>query len=342
VAQGQLACDLLLRSGDTPVAIDLYDPWLIENLHYAEALGLDPYRVDHAAWTMQLARGDFFLCSSAEQRLFYLGLLTALGRVNPPRLAMDPGLERLVAVVPFGCAPPPTEGAPVLPPRSAGERRLLFGSVYDWYDTATMLGALERLAAPAWTLWVVAHADPGATPQRRYDEFAAECRRRGWWGSRVRAIERVAVGQRGRLFADVDLLVAPHLGGLETELAFRTRFLEALAAGCPVVASRGGTIARLVGERDAGWVVPVGDAAALAGALDAVLAGGDEVASRVARGRALAAEFSWERSLAPLVAFLRAPAADPTRAAFAFHPPTLAPRDSLTFRVRRRLRLLRG
>ena len=69
-----------------PVAIDLYDPWLVENLSYAATLGLDPYRNDHATWVLQMSRGDFFLCSSEEQRTFYLGFLTALGRVNPERL----------------------------------------------------------------------------------------------------------------------------------------------------------------------------------------------------------------------------------------------------------------
>jgi hypothetical protein len=32
VAQGQLANDLLLAGGERPVAVDLYDPWLVENL----------------------------------------------------------------------------------------------------------------------------------------------------------------------------------------------------------------------------------------------------------------------------------------------------------------------
>src|SRR6185295_17869888 len=102
VAQGQLANDLLLEMPDLPVAIDLYDPWLIENFAYLETLGLDPYRNDHATWVLQMSRGDFFLCSSEEQRTFYLGFLAALGRVNPERIAEDPDLASLIAPVPFG------------------------------------------------------------------------------------------------------------------------------------------------------------------------------------------------------------------------------------------------
>ena len=149
VAQGQLANDLLLELPGLPAAIDLYDPWLVENLHYTASLGLDPYRNDHATWVLQLSRGDFFLCSSEEQRGFYLGFLAALGRVNPERVAADPDLAGLIAAVPFGLPQELPAYRPYLPPRRAGERRLLFGGLYDWYDPFTLLAALERLGEMA-------------------------------------------------------------------------------------------------------------------------------------------------------------------------------------------------
>jgi len=61
VAQGQLANDVLLELPQLPVAIDLYDPWLVENLSYAATLGLDPYRNDHATWVLQMSRGGITL-----------------------------------------------------------------------------------------------------------------------------------------------------------------------------------------------------------------------------------------------------------------------------------------
>ena len=171
VAQGQLANDLVLEMPDLPVAIDLYDPWLIENFAYLETLGLDPYRNDHATWVLQMSRGDFFLCSSEEQRTFYLGFLAALGRVNPERLAGDPDLATLIAPVPFG-VPGRAAAASAAARRRArpGERRLLFGGLYDWYDPWTLLDALARLDRPL---------DPAAHPQPQPGEHAAAPVRRG-------------------------------------------------------------------------------------------------------------------------------------------------------------------
>jgi glycosyltransferase involved in cell wall biosynthesis len=342
VAQGQLANDVLLELPDLPVAIDLYDPWLIENLSYAATLGLDPYRNDHATWVLQMSRGDFFLCSSEEQRGFYLGFLAALGRVNPERLERDPDLETLIAPVPFGVPGELPPHRPVLPPRKPGERRLLFGGLYDWYDPWTLLDALSLLDVPGWTLLLIRNPNADSTPQRLLAEVEARCRKLGWWESRVEVLDWVPAERRYDLLRDVDLLVAPHRPSLETRLSLRTRFLDALAAGCPVITSAGGTMSRLLREHGAGWVVPPGDAEALARALREVLTA-DEPALRARQlgARELLRAFSWDRVLEPLVRFCRDPRRDDTKERFAHRPATVAPPDPLPFRLKRRLRLWR-
>jgi glycosyltransferase involved in cell wall biosynthesis len=348
VAQGQLANDTVLElPPELPIAIDLYDPWLLENLHYTETLGLDPFRNDHRSWVLQLSRGDFFLCASEEQRDFYLGFLTALGRVNPERLRIDPDLRGLIDVVPFGVPE-------VLPPHrpwldtAAGEApRLLFGGLYEWYDPWTLLEALDSLLDLRWRLLFARNpnaGDPNAghTPQAllaRVERWAAE--RGPGWRDRLELFDWAPFERRFDLLRDVSLLISTHADGIETRLSLRTRFLDAMAAGCPVVTSDGGAVANIVRERGAGWVVPRGDAAALARTLREILATPEAARSRVEIGRATARSFTWSRALEPLARFCRAPAVDPTRDAFAFRPQTPIPADDWRFRIRRRLGVLR-
>lgn len=339
VAQGQLANDLVLEMPRLPVAIDLYDPWLIENFAYHATLGLDPYRNDHATWVLQMSRGDFFLCSSEEQRTFYLGFLAALGRVNPERIALDPDLATLLAPVPFGVPDELPPHRPVLPPRVAGEKRLLFGGLYDWYDPWTLLEALAKLGRQDWTLLLITNPNPESTPQRLFAEVEARCRSLGWWGTRVQVQDWVPADRRYDLLRDVDLLVAPHKPSLETRLSLRTRFLDALAAGCPVVTSDGGAMSRLLKEHRAGWVAPPGDADALACTLADVLA---DPGARSDGARELAAAFHWDRVLEPLVRFCRDPRRDDTKDRFVHAQGTAAPPDRLAFRLRRKLRTLWG
>jgi glycosyltransferase involved in cell wall biosynthesis len=342
VAQGQLANDLVLECPHLPVAIDLYDPWLVENLSYVATLGFDPWRNDHATWVLQMSRGDFFLCSSEEQRNFYLGFLTALGRVNPERIAGDPDLATLIAPVPFGVPEELPPHRPVLEPRAAGERRILFGGLYDWYDPWTLLAALERLEQRSWILLLIRNPNPDSTPQRLLAEVEARCRKLGWWGNRVRAIDWVPADRRYDLLRDVDLLVAPHRPSLETRLSLRTRFLDAMAAGCPVVTSAGGAMSRMLREHGAGWVVPPGDGEALALALAEALEDEDARAESRAGARELLRGFVWDQALEPLVRFCREPKIDPAKERWVHRPGTAAPPDPLPFRIRRKLRRLLG
>ena len=102
VAQGWCADRVIQALPEKPLVVDLYDPWLVENLHYARTLGTTPFRRDLASWRLQGSCGDFFLCASEVQRTFYLGLLTALGRVGPDGRTTDATFRHLIDVVPFG------------------------------------------------------------------------------------------------------------------------------------------------------------------------------------------------------------------------------------------------
>jgi len=82
-----------------PLVVDLYDPFLIENLQYTPTLGEGIYYRDRAVLLRQLARGDFFLASSQAQRLFYIGMLVASGRLTPALYHADTTLRRVIDVV---------------------------------------------------------------------------------------------------------------------------------------------------------------------------------------------------------------------------------------------------
>jgi glycosyltransferase involved in cell wall biosynthesis len=79
------------------------------------------------------------------------------------------------------------------------------------------------------------------------------------------------------------------------EEGFGLPALEALACGAPVVTTEGTAMAEFAG--DAALLVPPGDVRALAEALDTALDEGRDT-PRAARGLAVAAEHSWETSVA--------------------------------------------
>jgi glycosyltransferase involved in cell wall biosynthesis len=78
--------------------------------------------------------------------------------------------------------------------------------------------------------------------------------------------------------------------------AFGRVILEAWRAGCPVLVAASGGLPHLVRDGSDGRVIPAGDAAALAAAMDDMLAGKDATARIAAAGRArFLMSFTWEK-----------------------------------------------
>ena len=339
----------LSQRDDLPVVVDLYDPFLVENMHYHRDLGLEPFRTDHATWRLQMARGDFFLCSSEEQRLYYLGWLTALGRVNPMALEADPTLARLIVELPFGT---PGEAPPELPQRDgvlpgvdADAPVLYFGGIYDWYDPDVVLDALPAVLGrhPGAVIVFVEHPHPELTPLSVAQRVRKRAKKQGWLGTTVRFEPWRPFDRRFELPQVSDLAVVTHRPGLETDLSLRTRLVDLMWLGLPAVVTAGGTMARVVEEEGAGVVVPAGNAEALAAAICSLLA--DETARSRARAaaRRWAADRSWQQVAAPLLRFAESPWRDPDRERFdALAPGEVSAEESLLRRIQRRLRRQAG
>jgi mannosyltransferase len=84
---------------------------------------------------------------------------------------------------------------------------------------------------------------------------------------------------------------------------FGLTVLEAMASGCAVVATRTGAFPEVVDEGATGWLVPCGDATALAAALGEALSDPARLAEMGRRGRArVEADFTIEGEAAALAA----------------------------------------
>jgi glycosyltransferase involved in cell wall biosynthesis len=303
-----------------PVAVDLYDPFPVENLHYARTLGEGTARHDLATLALALSRGDFFLCASPEQRLFYAGALFAQGRVGASNFPDDPALQDLLATVPFGVPDSPAAGDRAAGRRAAGVGEagplVLFGGIYDWYDPELLLAAWPRVRerVPDARLLFFENPNPETTPQRLYEAAREHAKRIDPEGRSIRFSAWLPYSSRADLYAACDLAVSIASEGLEAELAYRTRLLDAAWGGVPCVAIAGGTLARELAGAGAG-VECARDAGALAAAIAELLA---DTARRERMGRAarsFASLRTWASVAAPLLAWSRRARVDPGRLA---------------------------
>ena len=331
VVQGYLVATFgWLRSWEGVLVVDLYDPFHLESL---EVERYKPTPERHAALAnalrelgAQSARGDYFLCASDKQRDLWLGQLAAAGRVTPETYDDDPSLRRLIDVVPFGTPAAPPEQREhavkgVVPGIGPDDKVILWGGgVYNWFDPLTVVRAVDRLRAevPEVRLYFLGmrHPNPDVPEMDMALRTRREADRLGLTGTHVFFNENwVEYDRRVDHLMDADIGVSTHFPHVETAFSFRTRILDYLWAGLPVVCTGGDTFGDLVAAEGLGAEVPPEDVDALVGALRTLLT--DEAALAEARANVarVAQRYTWPVVLAPLVEFCRAPrrAADADR-----------------------------
>ena len=309
-----------LATTDRVVVADAYDPMHLEMLEQGRERPRATWellvRSRVALLNQQLSRADLVLCASERQRSFYLGQLAALGRITPTTYEQDPHLERLIAVAPFGldAAPPRRTRAAirgVVDGVDDDSRILLWGGgIYSWFDPLVLIRAVHALASrhPRTKLLFLGTKHPGVEPMGIVKEAIRLADELGALGRSVVFNEDwVPYDERGSFLAEADAGVSTHHAHVETEFSFRTRILDYLWAGLPMVVTAGDTFADLVGEERLGIVVPAGDQEALEAALEKVLY--DEPFALAARQRieAVRGRFQWERTLEPLRRIAREP-----------------------------------
>jgi glycosyltransferase involved in cell wall biosynthesis len=314
-----------LLAADCPLAIDLYDPLILESLDLyatADLAGAEAQHDRYQSLTDRLlARGDFFFCANERQRDYWLGALTAAGRITPALArTADRDLYSLIDLVPSGiAATAPVAAAPVLrgvhPAIAADDLLLLWaGGLWDWFDPQVIIQAMAQLQTELPQLRLCFFAGPRPNPDGdpfRTAVYDAARNLAGELGLLDRSVvfldTWVPYHERGAYLAEADIGVSAHRAGIETRLAFRTRLLDYLWARLPLVASAGDSLSATIAAAGGGLLVAPGDVAGWVAAL-----------RRLAGDAALRAEFrtaidqlaeayTWDRVAQPLRTFCRAP-----------------------------------
>ncbi|MGH3943122.1 MAG: glycosyltransferase [Pseudonocardiaceae bacterium] len=310
-----------LKTSNHIVVADIYDPMHLEQLEQGRDLDdRERVKVVNGATEVlsnQLRRGDFFVCASQRQQHFWLGHLAAIGRLSPTMYDADPTTRSLLAVAPFGlpAKPPQRTGPGLRDTLGFGSREkvvLWAGGVYSWFDPLTLLHAVHALRAEHNDLRLVFLGMRHPNPDVPEMGMAGQTRRLAdtleLTGTHVFFNETwVPYADRQNWLLDADIGVTTHLEHIETTFAFRTRVLDYLWAGLPIVTTDGDSFAELVHTEELGLVVPAQDPAALAAALARTLYDDEFAAGCRERIAAVAQRYTWEAALAPLTEFCRNP-----------------------------------
>lgn len=261
-------------------------PYVVAEASHAPKRARGPWAANHAAVAAALARADLIIALNPADSECVGPLMKPGART----LALKPFLDP----APFAAASAGREAR-----RAALAARLKLDTGAPWLLTVAMMragdkaasyrvlaDALARLKGGPWQLIVVGDGEARPAIEQAFTPVAA----------RVRFLPATALKDLPDLYAPADLFVWPAINE-----AFGMALLEAQASGVPVVAGGGGGVPGIIAHGRTGLLTPMGDTAAFAEAVAALL---DDPARRAAMGTAAAAKVAAEHTIAGAAAQL--------------------------------------
>jgi glycosyltransferase involved in cell wall biosynthesis len=312
-----------LARSETRVIYDLYDPVLNELMASVSERAHekhDDLQLARHRLTLETALlgGDAFICASERQRDLWLGALGALGRLTHEEHSRDPSFRHLIDVVPFGLeSEPPRVGRPVirgvLPGVDEHSRILVWGGgVWSWLDPLTVIRAVYELSQTRDNIRLVfmglRRPNIRGVETTMAELAVALTRELGLYGeSALFHPGWVPYAERGAWLAEADIGVSAHFDTLEARFAFRTRVLDYLWAGLPIVTTGGDVFGDLVESESLGAALPPRNVEAWVAALSTLL---DDDRARLAtrdRVATVRERFEWRRVIEPMLQLLAVP-----------------------------------
>ncbi len=294
-----------------PTAVDLYDPVLIENLGLQDES--DNSVLDYDGYLRSvvpiLKRGDYFFCANERQRYYYLGVLNVLGRINPLTFHED-----ILGMVPYGVSSEPAvHSSNVMRGKIVGTDDkviLWFSGIYPWFDAVTLIEALPIILKEIQNAKLVILGGVHPRSHAPDDEFKKTVKRAqelGLIDSSVFLVDWQPYEERANWYLESDLAVTTHKKSLETDLSHRTRVVDFIWAGLPVIVSKGDEFGRIIESAGCGYSVPIKDRQALAAKVIEVLSNEDLRETMKDSAKKLAAELRWDKVVQPLIDWAKDP-----------------------------------
>ena len=270
-----------IRRAGTRLILDSYDPILLEGFEIFREENprlqstISSYFVTKQNLGLRVA--DSVICASPRQRDLWLGNLMAIGAIDVASYAVDPTLAGLVGIVPFGIP----DNEPVRTGQGPRERYgfadtdvvlLWGGGVWNWLDPLTVVSAVERLVKQSLPVRLVfmgvKHPNVAVGEMTMTQRLVEAVQRSGLEGRHIFIHDGwVPYAERQSWLLDADIGISAHMDHIEAQYSFRTRVLDYLWAGLPVVVTRGDAMGDLVVSEELGAAIAAEDVDAWTDAL---------------------------------------------------------------------------
>lgn len=306
-----------LRNFKGKIIVDLYNPFNLESLEMFKDSNMEErIRIDKNNLNIlkfQLTIGDFFICASEKQRDYWIGMLNAVGRINPYSYDSDNTLRSLIDIVSSGIpSEPPLRSNLSIRDEIADIKEEDFiilwgGGIWNWLDPITAIKALWEITRSRKDIKLVfmgiKHPDPKLPEMKKCIEAIRLSKELDLYGKNVFFNEWTPYKSRQALLMRSDVGLSIHHERIETEFSYRTRVMDYIWARLPVITTEGDSIAKMVKVENIGEVVKYENTNQLARVMESVATNKSLKEIYRKNLNKIAPRFYWENATRPLVKY---------------------------------------
>lgn len=239
--------------------------------------------------------GYKFLVANEKQRDLLIGQLSLLGYTKK--------LHNII-ILPFGLpSKPPIKSNSFLRGTKIRETDFLIvwgGGIWDWFDPFTLLIAISKIKSQRDDIKVyfpgIAPPSPDTKNSLLINKFLNKAKELDLLNSYVFVnTEWTPYEQRANYLLEADVGISLHYDTIETRFAFRTRILDYVWAGLPIISSKGDSWAEIIELKGLGLTVPSVDVDSV---VEAIIKMADDTKFRnLCRNqiKMIAEEYKWSR-----------------------------------------------
>jgi len=311
-----------LKDSGKYLIIDIYDPYNLATLAEYQGENMKERLEIHSSiqkyFNEQFYYGDFFICASDRQRDFWLGMLAALNRVNPFSYNIDPSMRKMVDVVPFGMpSHKPIHTADVLKGRVEGIGKDDFviiwgGGIYNWFDPLTLINAMKIVNSKRKDIKLYFMGIKHPNPEVKEFDMAGKTVE---LAKKLELYEKniffnfgwVDYDQRQNYLLESDAGIITHPEHIETRFSFRTRILDYLWAGLPIISTEGDHLSDKVRTESLGLIVKERSPEDLAEAIIRLAEKGKFYEDCIENIERIAKDYIWDKVCEPIIGFCKDP-----------------------------------
>lgn len=307
------------KFANIPLVVDGYDIDPIESLKNRGTQNLEEsmygYHELLATYLRALKRADKVLCSNERQKIYYLSILNFLGRINP-KFQND----SIVLTLPSGTS----RNEPISCNQNIiGNVRknkedyvvLWAGGIYPWYDIDTFLSAMQivlnRMPNTQFLFVGVENPIYNSISEMGVKKLVENINASQYLKSHSLFVKWLPYNNRAEMYLKSDIGVSTHNDSLESIFSMRTRVIDMIWGGLPIVLTSGDTMSKYVKDHHIGVTVKIRDPVELANAIISLLKNRNLRKEMSRRERQLSqGELSWDNVIEPLHRFCLDPYID--------------------------------